>query len=67
MPEKEGLFESVGSETVAEAQAALKEDIAELKSILHGLLDRLNGTKLTFTDGGFRLNIPPATPSNPQY
>ena len=46
-------------EAVDRAVAALTAQRQALTDDLHGLLDRVNGTKLVMTDGGFELVVPP--------
>lgn len=37
-----------------------QEDVPALGKMLHGLLDRLNGTQVAFEGGSVKLVIPPA-------
>ncbi len=43
----------------AALQVVLSGATANLGDILHGLLDRINGTKILMTDRGLELVIPP--------
>jgi len=49
-----GLFDGAGKDAVEKAGPILHEVENRLGGILHGLLDRLNGTKLEIT-----VTIPP--------
>lgn len=53
----------LGIPTTAEltqAGVALEDHLAiQVDAVLHGVLDRLNGTKLVMTEGGVVLQIPP--------
>jgi len=52
-----------GSQTIEETVGGALNDLTserqQFVNDVHGVLDRLNGTKLVMTDGGFELRIPP--------
>jgi hypothetical protein len=62
-------LDSIGDKSVKDAQAAVSTAIEKLQplfadienrggGILHGLLDRLNGTTVKVVDGGIQITIP---------
>lgn len=60
------MFGIPTSKELTDAGIALEDHAAtQLASVLHGVLDRINGTTLKLTEGGAVLVIPPA-PAPPQ-
>ena len=58
-----GLFDGIGSDAVKKLDPIMRDAENRLGGILHGILDRLNGTEITI-----KVNIPPvprAKPNNP--
>lgn len=51
-------LDKISRETLPQVDAMLKDNLREAINDGHDLLDRLNGTKLKLTEGGFILEIP---------